>query len=57
MRVVFMGTPDIAATCLKKLLADAAAGWQALCVAMRRARRVRAAENIAAAIERKFGLR
>ena len=22
MRVVFMGTPDIAATCLKKILAD-----------------------------------
>lgn len=42
---------------LKKLLADAAAGWQDLCVAMRRARRVRAAENIAAAIERRFGLR
>lgn len=42
---------------LKKLLADDAAGWHALCVAMRRARRVRATVNIAAAIERRFDLR
>ena len=42
---------------LRKLLADNAAGWHALCVAMRQARRDHAAENIAAAIERKFDLR
>ena len=42
---------------LRKLLADNAAGWHALCVAMRQARRDHAAGNIAAAIERKFDLR
>lgn len=42
---------------LRKLLVDNAAGWHALCVAMRQARRDHAAENIAAAIERKFDLR
>lgn len=42
---------------LRKLLADGAAGWYALCYAMQHANRTRAAENIAAAIERRFGLR
>ena len=42
---------------IRKLLVDNAAGWHALCVAMRQARRDHAAENIAAAIERKFDLR
>ena len=42
---------------LRKLLADDAAGWHTLCVAMRHAQRNGAAANIAAAIERKFDLR
>ncbi len=42
---------------LRKLLADNATGWHALCVAMRRAGRTRAAEKIADVIEGRFGLR
>ena len=42
---------------LRKLLVDGAAGWHALCLAMRHANRTRAAEKIAAAIERRFDLR